>query len=118
VTALQTGLEPGDPISESLRTPIVLFDRKCGPMSRFKRRRRALDPLVIVPFEVELGEPPEDNMPGAEAAGLEAIARSAGARGTRPYTPSGESIAPVEASVIDPRSVIPKVESPDSRDSN
>jgi hypothetical protein len=87
-------------------------------MSLFKRRRRALDPLVIVPSEAELDELPQDNMPGAEAAGLEAISRSEGVREARPYTRLGESIAPVSKSVIDPRSVIPKAESPDRPESN
>lgn len=74
------------------------------------RKRKALDPLVVDPVAAQSSSSPQDNVPGAPAPDLEAIAR--GSAGSEALTGAawGVTIGHGATSEIDPKSMVPRPE--------
>jgi hypothetical protein len=76
------------------------------------RKRKALDPLVVDLVAAHSSTSPQDNVPGAPAPDLEAIAH--GNAGTEALAGSAWGVTIVHGanSEIDPRSVVPRPDGP------
>ena len=74
----------------------------------FFRKRKALDPLVVDPVAARSSISPQDNVPGAPAPDLEAIAHGSAGSEALSGGAWGVTIGYGANSEIDPKSVVPR----------